>query len=63
MNNIKLFQEKKIRSVWNEEEQQWCFNVVDLVGVLPDSVKHTAYHELAHELMKEKYELKGKPKD
>ena len=38
MNNIKLFQEKKIRSVWNEEEQQWCFSVVDVVGVLTDSV-------------------------
>ena len=37
MNNIKLFQEKKIRSVWNEEEQQWYFSVVDVVGVLTDS--------------------------
>ena len=43
MNNIKLFQEKKIRSVWNEEEQQWCFSVVDVVGVLTDSVNPTDY--------------------
>ena len=43
MNNITLFQEKKIRSVWNEEEQQWYFSVVDVVGVLTDSVNPTDY--------------------
>ena len=43
MNNIKLFQEKKIRSVWNEEEQQWYFSVVDVVGVLTDSMNPTDY--------------------
>ena len=43
MNNIQLFQEKKIRSVWNEEEQQWYFSVVDVVGVLTDSVNPTDY--------------------
>ena len=43
MNSIKLFQEKKIRSVWNEEEQQWYFSVVDVVGVLTDSVNPTDY--------------------
>ena len=56
MNNIKLFQEKKIRSVWNEEEQQWCFSVVDVVGVFTDSVNPTDYPELAQERMKELYE-------
>ena len=43
MNSIKSFQEKKIRSVWNEEEQQWYFSVVDVVGVLTDSVNPTDY--------------------
>lgn len=31
MANIKLFESKKIRSVWNEEEQKWYFTVVDVV--------------------------------
>ena len=35
--NIKLFEDSKIRSVWNEEEQQWYFSVVDVVAVLTDS--------------------------
>ena len=34
MSNIKLFQDKKIRSSWNEEEQQWYFSVVDVVVVV-----------------------------
>ena len=43
MNTIKLFQSAKIRSVWNEEEQQWYFSVVDIVGALTDSVNPTDY--------------------
>lgn len=34
---IKLFEEKKVRSIWNEEEQQWYFSVVDVVEVLTES--------------------------
>ena len=37
MANIKLFQDKKIRSVWNEEEEQWYFSIVDVVEALTDS--------------------------
>jgi len=37
MSNIKLFEEKKVRSQWNEVEQQWYFSVVDVVEILTDS--------------------------
>ena len=37
MSNIKLFESKKIRSSWNEEEEKWYFSVVDIVEVLTDS--------------------------
>lgn len=43
MSNIKLFQSKQIRSLWNEEEQQWYFSVIDVVGALTDSVDPSAY--------------------
>src|SRR5574344_746517 len=43
MSNIKLFQDKKIRSAWNEEEQQWYFSVVDVVEALTDSTNATDY--------------------
>ncbi|MDR0206703.1 MAG: Bro-N domain-containing protein [Bacteroidales bacterium] len=40
---IKLFETKKIRTVWNEDEEEWYFSVVDVVGVLTDSVNPTDY--------------------
>ncbi len=40
---IKLFEEKKVRSVWNEEEQQWYFSVNDVVQILTDSVNVSDY--------------------
>jgi len=43
MNEIKLFQDKRIRSVWNDEEEQWYFAVVDVIEALTDSVNPTDY--------------------
>jgi prophage antirepressor-like protein len=37
MSNIKLFESKQIRSVWNEAEQKWYFVVEDVIAVLTDS--------------------------
>ena len=39
-NKIKLFESKKIRTAWNEEEEEWYFSVVDVVEVLTDQVDH-----------------------
>lgn len=43
MSNIKLFQDKKIRSTWNEDEEQWYFSVVDVVEALTDSPNPRQY--------------------
>ena len=43
MSSIKLFQDKKIRSVWNDDEEQWYFSVVDVVEVLTDSPNPRQY--------------------
>ncbi len=43
MTNIKLFQNKKIRSAWNDEEEQWYFSVVDVVAALTDSPNPRQY--------------------
>ena len=37
MSNIKLFENKEIRSYWDEVEQQWYFSIIDIVAVLTDS--------------------------
>ena len=35
--SIKLFEEKKVRTVWDDEQEKWYFSVVDVVGVLTES--------------------------
>jgi prophage antirepressor-like protein len=35
-NKIKLFEEKQVRAVWDEEAEKWWFSVVDVVAVLTD---------------------------
>jgi prophage antirepressor-like protein len=42
-NAIKLFEDKKIRTVWNEEEEEWYFSVVDVVAVLTESPNPQVY--------------------
>lgn len=42
-NSIKLFEDKKIRSIWNDEEEEWYFSLVDVIGVLTDSANPTDY--------------------
>jgi len=43
MSNIKLFESKKIRSSWNEEEEKWYFSVVDVIEILTDSPRPRKY--------------------
>lgn len=43
MNEIKLFENQQIRSVWDEEKQEWFFSVVDIVAVLTESTDPKQY--------------------
>lgn len=43
MTNIKLFESKQIRSVWNETDQKWYFSVQDVVEVLTESADVKQY--------------------
>jgi len=43
MINIKLFEEKKIRSHWDVDEEQWYFSVIDVVEALTDSANPRDY--------------------
>ena len=40
---IQLFEDKRIRTAWDEEKEEWYFSIVDVVGVLTDSVDPAAY--------------------
>lgn len=37
MSNIKLFENKQVRSYWDADEEQWYFSVIDVVEILTDS--------------------------
>ena len=43
MSEIKLFQDKRIRSAWNEEEEQWYFSIEDIVAALTESADPKQY--------------------
>ena len=35
---IKIFEQKQVRSVWNEEEEKWYFSIVDIIAILTDQI-------------------------
>ena len=42
-NSIQLFEDRKIRTAWDEEREEWYFSVVDVVAALSDSANPTDY--------------------
>lgn len=57
-NNIKLFEQKQVRTVWDEDKEEWYFSIVDVVGVLTDSANPNNYWKvLKNRLKKEGSEL------
>ena len=40
---IQLFEDKRIRTAWDEQQEEWYFSIVDVVSVLTDSADPTAY--------------------
>ena len=43
MSNIKLFEDKKVRSYWDEKEEKWYFSIIDTVYILTDSANPRDY--------------------
>ncbi|MFR1983771.1 MAG: BRO family protein [Christensenellaceae bacterium] len=57
-NKLKVFESKQIRTLWNAEEEEWYFSVVDVVAVLTDSTNPQSYwYVLKNRLKKEGSEL------
>ena len=42
-NSIKLFEERQVRAVWDEEAEKWWFSIVDVCEILTDSTDSAAY--------------------
>ena len=60
-NSIKIFEEKRIRTAWNETEEKWYFSIVDVVSVLTDQPDYDSarnyWKVLKNRLKKEGAEL------
>ena len=40
---IKLFEERKVRTIWDDEQEKWYFSIVDVISILTDSTNPQAY--------------------
>ena len=60
-NKIKIFEDKKVRISWNEEEEDWYFSIVDVIGILTEQEDYDGsknyWKVLKHRLKKEGNEL------
>lgn len=51
---IQLFEDKKIRTAWDEEKEEWYFSIVDIISVLTDTENPRRYwSDLKRKLKKE----------
>lgn len=52
--SLKIFEERKVRTIWDDDTEEWYFSVVDVVAILTDSVDPNAYwRKLKQRLKKE----------
>lgn len=59
--SIKIFDQKKVRTVWNEETEEWYFSIIDVVEVLTETDRPRKYwSDLKKKLQKEGSELSEK---
>jgi hypothetical protein len=50
---IQPFENKKIRTAWNGEKEEWCFSIVDVVAALTSSVDGRKYWNKLKQRLKE----------
>ncbi len=43
VNAIQLFEDKKVRTIWDAEQEKWYISIIDVIEVLTDSVDANAY--------------------
>jgi hypothetical protein len=52
-NDIKIFEDKKVRTLWDSGQEKWYFSIVDVVAVLTDSINPNAYWRKLKQRLKE----------
>ena len=56
---LQLFEEKKIRSVWDDKEEKWYFSIVDVCAALTESKDATAYWRKLKQRLKQEGNEEG----
>lgn len=51
---IQLFEERKVRTVWDDKAEKWYFSVIDVVAVLTDSADAKRYWSVLKSRLKKK---------
>ena len=51
-NQIQIFNDRKVRTVWDSDKEEWYFSVVDVVGVLTDSADAATYWKVLKSRLK-----------
>lgn len=51
--NMQLFENQPVRTAWNEEEEEWYFSVVDVIGILTESPNPQIYWRVMKKRLKD----------
>ena len=52
-NTIQLFEDKKVRTLWDEEQEKWYISIIDVIAILTESVDANAYWRKLKQRLKE----------
>lgn len=58
-NRVQLFENKKIRTAWDEENETWYFSIVDVIAVLTDSTNPQTYWRVMKKRLKDEGQCIG----
>lgn len=50
---IKLFEERKVRTIWDDTHEKWYFSIIDVVAILTDSSNPQTYWRVLKKRLKE----------
>lgn len=52
LNAIQLFEERKVRTIWDDEDEKWYISIIDVVGALTDSPNPNNYWKVLKSRLK-----------
>ena len=58
-NKIKIFENKQVRTLWNADEEEWYFSVVDVIEILTDSADPNNYWKVLKKSSKKRKKRVG----